>query len=276
MADKHSLLSEDEIAATLFPADLQKVLGEIPPDGKVLDWGCGRGKTVLRLRDAGVAAWGIDVDPEVLVQAGPTLTRRSLGEDRVLRLLSDSVDFPDGYFSLIFSEETLEHVADLEGMAAEVFRLTAAGGAGLHSFPGQRQWLEPHVKIPFVHWIPDGAIRQAWLQACLHSGAGPHPPWPETINENGVSLSVSRQAGVYARYLQDKVHYRSIENIVDTFRRIGFQVSYRCLNPVPFGARLLPRSWRQNGFPAGNLLLELVKPEESGSVSRNSEGSNPP
>ena len=276
MADKHSLLREAEITATRLPADLQKVLAEIPPDGKVLDWGCGRGKTVLRMRDAGVAAWGIDVDSEVLAQAGPALSRRGLGEDRVLCLLSDTADFPDGYFSLIFSEETLEHVADLEGLAAEAFRLTATGGMGLHSFPGQGQWLEPHVKIPFVHWIPDGAIRQAWLRAFLHSGAGPRPPWPETINEDGVSLSVSRQAGVYARYLQDKVHYRSIENIVAIFRRIGFKVSYRSLNPVPFAARLLPRSWRQNGFPAGNLLLELVKPEEPCSVSRNSEGSNSP
>jgi hypothetical protein len=270
VTNKHFFLSEGEIAANLLPTDLQRVLGKIPPDGNVLDWGCGRGKTVLRLRDAGVPAWGIDVDPGVLAQAGPALSRRGLEDAKVLRMLSDTGDFRDGYFSLIYSEETLEHVADLEGMAIEAFRLTAAGGLGLHSFPGKRQWLEPHVKVPFVHWMPNGPIRKACLQAFLLLGAGPQPPWPETIDENGAISSVSRQAGVYARYLQDKVHYRKIEDIAAIFLRVGFQVRYRCLNSTPLGAGLLPLSWRQNGFPAGNLLLELVKPEQSGTLRKNS------
>lgn len=260
MADKHDPLSDAEIDAAPLPGVLRQALGQLPPGARVLDWGCGRGRTVLHLRDAGVAAWGVDLDPLVLAQAGPALARRGLSDVGVLRLPAGAMDFPDGYFDLIFSEETLEHVADLEAMAAENFRLAAAGGVGLHSFPGRSRWLEPHVQVPFAHWWPDGVIRRTLLLAALGLGGGPRPPWPETLAGDGSRLSLAEQATVYARYLRDKVHYRPIEEIVAIFRRVGFLVDHRLLFGTPDWAHLMPASWRRDGFPAGNLLLMLRKP----------------
>lgn len=261
MADKHAILSEEEISAAPLPAALGDFLVRLPEGAQILDWGCGRGKTVIRLRDAGRSAWGLDAAPAVLAKAGPALARRGLGEAVILRTLDEVASFPDGFFHLIFSEETLEHVDALEELAATAYRLTAAGGFGLHSFPGRRQWREPHLMIPLVHWLPWGAIRLAWLHACLFLGAGPRPPWPEVVDGDGKLLPRSGQAAVYARYLESKVHYRAIDAIASIFRRAGFQVHHRNLSPPPAWTRLLPPAWRRDGFPAGNVLLLLHKPD---------------
>jgi SAM-dependent methyltransferase len=260
MADKHAPLADAEIAASLS-AVLSQAVTRLPADARVLDWGCGRGRAVLHLRDAGIAAWGVDLDSQVLARADAALARRGLSDAGVLRELAGVEDFSDGYFDLVFSEETLEHVSDLAALTAGTFRLTAPGGIGLHSFPGMSRWLEPHLRIPFIHWWPDGAVRRAWLHASLFLGAGPRPPWPETLTADDRPLPLAGRAQVYARYLRDKVHYRPIEEIVGVFRDEGFEVACRTIPFPPRWIRLFPSSWRRNGFPAGNLVLELRKPD---------------
>ena len=239
--------------------ELRQALARLPAPARVLDWGCGRGRMVLHLRDVGVEAWGVDIDNQVLARADAALARRGLADACVLRLLGQVANFPDGYFNLIFSEETLEHVVDLEALAADTFRLTAPGGIALHSFPGRLRWREPHLMVPLVHWWPDGAIRNAWLRAALCIGSGPYKPWPETLKANGQPLPLAQRVRIYADYLREKVHYRSVDEIVTIFENAGFQVSRRS-HLSPRWCSIFPIFWRRKGFPAGNLLLELRKP----------------
>lgn len=262
--DKHAPLSEADISSASLPVILEESLARLPPDARMLDWGCGRGRTVLRLRDAGWAAWGVDVDTHVLSRAEPALARRGLAEAGILRRLAEAGSFPDGFFDLVFSEETIEHIGPLDDMAATAYRLTAEGGLGLHSFPGCRRWLEPHVRIPFAHWISRGGARNAWLRTLLALGFGPRPAWPETLSEQGLPLPRPRQADVYARYLEEKVHYRPIRDIAAAFRTAGFEVSCRHLFPPPSWTRMMPDEWVSNGFPEGNILLLLRKPTTKG------------
>lgn len=260
MADKHVELAEDEIIAARLSNELQRLITQLPANAQVLDWGCGRGRTVLHLRDAGINAWGVDMDTRVLAQANTALAGRGLDQEGVLRPLDQIAHFSAGRFHLIFSEETLEHVIDIERLAVESFRLTAPGGYGLHSFPGSRQWHEPHLKIPFVHWLSSKRLRHAAVLAALFLRAGPRPIWPEACDQTGRPLPLSCQAGVYASYLNEKLAYRPIEEMAAVFRNAGFEVGYRCLSPLNIVRRWSPRTWRDNGFPRGNNLLFLHKP----------------
>ena len=68
---KHDLLTEEEFASYKAPAravqQLNKFLeaqGKTASQVKVLDWGCGRGRFVLWLREQGFDAYGVDIDPE--------------------------------------------------------------------------------------------------------------------------------------------------------------------------------------------------------------------
>lgn len=257
MSGKHDALTEaDMLGFGMNPAVLG-LIAEVRRAAthplRVLDWGCGRGRSVALLRQEGLEAFGVDVDRAVLRNGHGLFRARGLDPERLLRHVDETGAFGEGAFDLVFSEETLEHVADLGALARDTFRLLRPGGTAVHSFPGSRWLVEPHVRMPLVHWLPPGG-RRPLIRLCLLAGLGPRPPWPEAGEGDR-----RRQAEVYARYLAEKTVYRPREEVMAVFARAGFEG--RWIGGEAAGwRRLLPSALRDNGFPAGHLLLHLVKP----------------
>lgn len=265
MNGKHNILTEEEMRHFSIGADLVAELNSLAPrmndqhsslTHNVLDWGCGRGRSVARLIENGFNAFGVDTDHAILSNGYPLFEGRGLQPSAILFPTEDVARLPDGLFCLIFSEETLEHVQPLEQVAREMFRLTAPGGAGLHSFPGSHRLIEPHLRMPLVHWLPGNRLRKWVIALCLLLGAGPRPAWPETVG-----TGISATANTYFRYLQRKTHYRDIREIVQIFHAAGFECESSCSGEPRWWSALLPWKLRQNGFPRGEMLLRLRKPQ---------------
>ena len=274
MNGKHEPLTEAEMAGfRLDAALLDQLRAFAPPPARILDGGCGRGRAVALLRQEGFEAFGVDTDRAVLRNGHALLRGRGLDPERLLRHLDDIRTFGEDGFDILFSEETLEHIADIAALAHESYRLLRPGGLAVHSFPGMRRLVEPHLRMPLVHWLAPGVPRRLLIQACLLLGHGPRPPWPEAHDNRGRPMPLAGQAALYARYLEEKVHYRRIAEIASIHDRVGFRVGHRILGPAPAWAGLLPESWRGNGFPAGNVLLLLHKPDII--APRASTGSTP-
>lgn len=258
MSTKHNALTEADMQRfRMNPALLSQLRAQArsraPETARILDWGCGRGRSVALLRQEGFDAFGVDIDRAVLRNGHDLFRARGLDPARLLRPLDDIGAFEDEAFDIVISEETLEHVVDLAQVARESFRLLSPGGIALHSFPGSRWLVEPHVHMPLVHWLPPGALRRLLIRLCLLAGHGPRPPWPEAGDGR------RRQLDVYDRYLAEKTAYRPRGEVMAVFEREGF--AGRWLGGEASGwRRLLPAALRDNGFPAGHLLLHLVKP----------------
>lgn len=151
---------------------------------RVLDVGCGRGDTVAWLRAQGWDAYGVDVDAEYLERGRAYLDGAGDDPSR-LRLAREDLSFPfeDGFFDIVLSDQAIEHVEDLEALAAEVARVSAAGSRGLHIYPARWYPVEPHLKTPFTHWLPKGQPRRAAEAACLRTGlAAPYFPSIRSLN----------------------------------------------------------------------------------------------
>lgn len=264
MGSKHDILTEEEMSRFSLGAGIAAELDSLtvsrnvrPADcaRNVLDWGCGRGRSVARLIENGFNAFGVDSDHAVLHNGYPLFEGRGLQPAGILLHAADAVRFPDGFFGLIFSEETLEHVRPLEQVAGEMFRLMAPSGVGLHSFPGSKRLVEPHVLMPLVHWLPGNRLQKWFMALCLLLGAGPRPAWPAAAG-TGLRETVE----VYSRYLRDKTCYRDIGEIMRVFRRAGFECEYACTREIAWWSALLPHELRENGFPRGDMVLRLRKP----------------
>lgn len=259
MSTKHDPLTEADMQHfRMNPALLGQLRAHAgaraPEPARILDWGCGRGRSVALLRQEGFAAFGVDIDRAVLRNGHELFRTRGLDPERLLRPLDDIGTFEDGAFDIVFSEETLEHVANLAAVARESFRLLRPGGLAVHSFPGSRWLIEPHVHMPLVHWLPQGGLRRLLIRLCLLLGFGPRPPWPEAGD------NLRQQLDVYDRYLAEKTHYRPREQVMAVFAGAGFAGRWLGTPAATGWRRLLPASLRDNGFPAGHLLLQLVKP----------------
>jgi len=107
------------------------LLGEVRPGERVLDLGCGAGRFVAALRDAGADAVGVELAEAALQRARANASGadlRLVEGDGSLPLEHASVDF-------VWCSEVLEHVADTEHLLLEVRRVLRPGGRLLVTVP---------------------------------------------------------------------------------------------------------------------------------------------
>ncbi|MEO7317475.1 MAG: class I SAM-dependent methyltransferase [Chthoniobacteraceae bacterium] len=129
---------------------------------RLLDVGCGDGAFTRVLAAGFREIHGIDVQDSYL-----ETFRGSVIEDlrfHVTNMSASAMTFPDAHFDSIVSIETLEHVPDLPGAAAEICRVLRPGGELLITVPnrwfpfenhGMRigSW-EKHGRIPLLPYLP--------------------------------------------------------------------------------------------------------------------------
>ena len=125
-----------ERPAGYFEQDRAELVRLLPrPVGRVLDVGCGEGRTGRSLREAG-AEWiaGVELDPDAAAAAATVYNEVRAGR------AEEQLEALQGPFDTILLYDVLEHLVDpwellrrLHGLAAE--------GARVHvSVPNARQW----------------------------------------------------------------------------------------------------------------------------------------
>ncbi len=107
------------------------LLGEIRPGERVLDLGCGAGRFVAALREAGADPVGVEIAEAALERA-----RRNVPEGDFRLLEADgSVPLEHGSVDLVWCSEVLEHVADASHLLLEARRVLRPGGRLLATVP---------------------------------------------------------------------------------------------------------------------------------------------
>ncbi len=105
-------------------------LVDLPPDGAILDLGCGKGADLLalaaRVPDPNAKFVGVDASADHLAAA-----RASSVDDRISFLratIGPGLDFDDESFDVVLSQELLECIPDLDAFVPELARVLRPGG----------------------------------------------------------------------------------------------------------------------------------------------------
>ena len=109
---------------------------------RVLDLGCGAGRFVAALRDAGADPVGVELAEGALERARrnvPGADLRALAADGAIPLEDSSVD-------LVWCSEVIEHVPDTAGLLSEVRRVLRTGGRVLITTPSY----DPARRLPIA------------------------------------------------------------------------------------------------------------------------------
>lgn len=120
-------------AARSFPETLGKIYKYCPPDGKLLEAGCGLGGWILHLKSKGYDVYGIDFVESAIdaIKAYDASMKVSVGD-------ATKIDFPDSSFDFYLSLGVIEHLEDgPEPYLEEAYRLIKPGGYGLISVPNR-------------------------------------------------------------------------------------------------------------------------------------------
>ena len=185
----------------------------------VLDWGSGRGEYVAHMRDAGFNAFGAEIRKEAAERGKDLIVAHGHDYERVIRPIASDcrTDLPAGFFHFVFSHYVIEHVADLDAVTSEIARVTAPDGAGFHVYPGNRKPIEPHLFMPFIHWLPKSEARKWAIRGCVACGIEPKWDWLE-----GASAQKKTQA--YFDFCMDETFYRPFGEVRGSFEQRGFAV----------------------------------------------------
>ena len=188
---------------------------------KILDWGCSRGKEVLWLRENGYHAFGVDIDGEPVGNGKRLAAELGYDEDKlqVLNKSGSITNYPDNHFDIIFSNQVLEHVKDINVVASEIYRITKKDGEGYHVFPGFLYPNEGHLHMPLVHWMPKNYLRYMFI--LFYVLIGREPKWNETEG-----LNKSDTAKLYFNYSVNKTFYRSPWLLNKVFSNEMFKVAH--------------------------------------------------
>jgi len=223
---KHDILTKDEMLQFVLNDRIFRYIKSCrekmqleKSEMNLLDWGCGRGRAISFLRGQGYNACGTDIDPEPVNNCRELLSAQDHDPKDIISLMENGVEkhFSDGFFHLSFSEGVFEHVKDLEQVAENLKRVTAPGGVGIHLFPAHKHFVEIHLVMPFLHWLPKNKLRKYYIFLLLLLGKG--PKWKELEGK-----SKWEQADHYYEYMIHKTYYRKISKITDIFRRNKFKV----------------------------------------------------
>lgn len=197
----------------------------LPPDKlNILDWGCGRGKDVLWLRERGYNAFGVDLDSTPVENAYSLFDKKGFSTN-ILRLLNDdgTSNFDDSFFHFVFSSQVFEHVENLNAVAAEMNRIMVENGMGLHIFPSHKHIIERHLYLPFIHWLPKTRIRRAAISMFVSLGIEPN--WPKLDQS-----SKEEKIEMYFRYSVEKTYYRKPSQIRKIFNQHNFDLIFDTIN----------------------------------------------
>jgi len=98
--------------------------GGLHSGSRVLDVGCGTGNYVVALeRAVGCSCWGIDPSEQMLVKAQERTNSAILRQGR-----AEQLEYPGGFFDLLFSVDVIHHVGDRQAFFHEAYRVLRESG----------------------------------------------------------------------------------------------------------------------------------------------------
>jgi SAM-dependent methyltransferase len=114
----------------------------VDKNARILDYGCGAGRRVYELLDAGYPnAFGYDVLDYLDLRDSSDRSRFHIAPDGYIPV-------PDASFDFVFSDQVFEHVLNQPFAWQEIVRVLKPGGISVHVIPAKWQIIEPHIKVP--------------------------------------------------------------------------------------------------------------------------------
>jgi SAM-dependent methyltransferase len=127
-------------------------LAPIDQSMKILDYGSGGGQTVIYLRLLGYNVYGVCLSPK---ERGNIIAQGlGLGNDIFESYNGKNLPYKDQTFDLVYSEQVLEHVLDIESYYSESSRVLKKNGSSFFMFPTRLTPYDTHSRTWIIHYFP--------------------------------------------------------------------------------------------------------------------------
>jgi SAM-dependent methyltransferase len=234
-------------------------LGIYPGAGtRILDFGCGEGAMVYRLRELGFDAYGFDIHDRVKYRNDAD--RRyfgfstSVSSDTSDCRLADryNIPFDDDTFDLVYSGSVLEHVMELDPVMRECARVVKPNGMAIHFYPSMLGLIEPHIYVPLASFFHPRWWLAFWA-------------WLGVRNEFQTGMSVRQAVESNERFYRTGLRYYTRKQVARTAGRYFESVNFpnRLLGRTTQDGRLYPNHSLRSKLAAIRYSLRQPHPIRS-------------
>lgn len=186
-----------------------------PKEIKVLDFGCGDGQIVKKMRGKGFQFYGVenyyDGDKEYL--------KYYKAENEFIKRYTppqEKIPFPDNYFDFIYSNQVFEHVVELDFVLKELYRILKKNGVMVHNFPLKEYFMEGHFRIPIIHWFQNFNFREKLTLTLIRFGFGIHKG----------NYTMQEYCNHVWDFIENRTKYRTQKEIMNNFTKYFLIVRY--------------------------------------------------
>jgi SAM-dependent methyltransferase len=228
----------------------RRVLDAAAPLGglRVLDYGCGDGALLSWIsRAVGEAGEAVGFDPSADARR---LAREMLQLRRLkAEVCGSSVELADSSFDCVLCSEVIEHVADVDGLLAEIHRLLKPGGRAIITTP-IRLTERPEEPTHLREWFPSE------FAALLASG-----PLRVLRHEQVIPAATPEVFFWRPRFFLRVPVFRILCNLLSIYGEVN-ALSWLGMRPRLFMTQLVvvERSDKAPKSPAGDLHLKKPPP----------------
>jgi SAM-dependent methyltransferase len=196
---------DDTLGLILF---INRLLIMVKPGARILDFGCGAGRMVFRLRELGFDAYGFDIHDYVAYRSDDDrqwfrFSQSTSRDKSAFTIDADryAIPFEDDFFDVVHSTSVIEHVLDIRPMIRECARVLRPDGVSIHFYPSKYQVVEPHLYVPLASFVQ----YKQWLRLWVALGAR---------NEFQSGLTVDQVAEAYKQYTMTGLRYRTRKELL--------------------------------------------------------------
>jgi SAM-dependent methyltransferase len=187
---------------------INRLVVMVKPGARILDFGCGAGRMVFRLRELGFDAYGFDIHDYVAYRSDEDrqwfrFSQSTSSDTSAFTIDADryAIPFEDDFFDVVHSTSVLEHVLDIRPMMRECARLLRPDGLSVHFYPPKYHLVEPHLYVPLASFVQ----YKQWLRLWIALGAR---------NEFQSGLTVDQVTEAYKRYTMTGLRYRTRKELL--------------------------------------------------------------
>ena len=187
---------------------MNRLVVMIKPGARILDFGCGAGRMVFRLRELGFDAYGFDIHDYVAYRSDEDrqwfrFSQSTSRDTSAFTIDADryAIPFEDDCFDIVHSTSVIEHVLDIRPMMRECARVLRPDGVSIHFYPPKYQLVEPHLYVPLGSFVQD----KRWLRLWIALGAR---------NEFQNGLTVDQVTEAYKQYTMTGLRYRTRKELL--------------------------------------------------------------
>jgi SAM-dependent methyltransferase len=169
----------------------------------------------------------------------------------------EHLPYPDASFDGIACLDVLEHVADVEAVLMEMYRVLVPGGVILTTVPNRRAFRDPHYHLPGINWLPTPLAEGLIERAGRSKSGGPLQDRQEHSDLNTYTWGRFRRLAEDTGFnVRDQVRHRLMRGEIRQLhgvRKVVLEIVRRL--------RLLDTIYRAYRFGwQGTYQIRLVKP----------------